>query len=112
MRSLDQFEPNSSLGIANATLSLTQLARLALVGGPNEMRGIDEEPEMTTDTTKRTEFVIQRASETLCEWWTGFGWSEQPEDARRYSEEPNVSQETGDESAKAQPLTQDEVAPI
>jgi hypothetical protein len=44
-------------------------------------------------------YVIQRASESRCEWWTGNGWTEDENDARRYDEEPDVSQETGDESA-------------
>jgi hypothetical protein len=71
-----------------------------------------KETQMTSDTKKRTEYVIQRASETVCEWWTGFGWSERPEDARRYAAEPDVSHETGDESAKAQPLKPDQVTPL
>ncbi len=50
------------------------------------------------------DYVIQRASETLCEWWTGSGWSEHPENARHYDVKPDASVETGDESAKAEPL--------
>lgn len=49
-------------------------------------------------------YVIQRASETLCEWWTSTGWSENDKDAIRFVHEPDVSKETGDESANAQLL--------
>jgi|GEM_PF-3499647 hypothetical protein len=54
------------------------------------------------DKSKQNElnFVIQRTSETLCEWWTGNGWSEDEDDAARYAHEPDVSVETLDESAK------------
>jgi hypothetical protein len=49
-------------------------------------------------------YVIQRASETLCEWWTSTGWSENDKNAIRFVDEPDVGKETGDESAKAQLL--------
>jgi len=47
-------------------------------------------------------YVIQRASESRCEWWTGTGWSEDETDALRYVDEPHAGAETGDESATAQ----------
>ena len=48
------------------------------------------------------DYVIQRASETVCEWWTGSRWTENWDKARRYSAEPDAGTETGDESAKVQ----------
>jgi hypothetical protein len=45
-------------------------------------------------------FVIQRTSESRCEFWTGNGWSEDEKDAARYPHKPDVSVETLDESAK------------
>ncbi len=53
-------------------------------------------------------YVIQRTSETVCEWWTGTGWSENEDDALRYPTEPDVSLETLDESAKAQKIEPEE----
>jgi hypothetical protein len=47
------------------------------------------------------EFVIQRTSETRCEWWTESGWTENEEIAARFTEEPHAGEVTGDESAKA-----------
>ena len=47
------------------------------------------------------DYVIQRASETLCEWWTGSEWTEHWGQARRFAVEPDAANETGDESAKA-----------
>jgi hypothetical protein len=44
-------------------------------------------------------FVIQRASESRCEWWTGSGWSDDETKAARYDEEPDPGSETADESA-------------
>lgn len=56
------------------------------------------------------EYVIQRASETLCEWWTGRGWSENSDDAMRYDHQPDVSKVTGDESATAELLASSNIA--
>jgi len=50
-------------------------------------------------------YVIQRASETRCEWWTGSDWSEDDNQALQYDVKPNVGEETGDESATAEPLS-------
>jgi hypothetical protein len=47
-------------------------------------------------------YVIQRASESRCEWWTGTGWSEDETDALRYADKPHAGDETGDESATTQ----------
>jgi hypothetical protein len=47
-------------------------------------------------------YVIQRASESRCEWWTGTGWSEDETGALRFADEPHAAEETGDESATAQ----------
>jgi hypothetical protein len=49
----------------------------------------------------RGAFIIQRASESRCEWWTGSRWSADIAKAQRYADEPNASAETGDESADA-----------
>jgi len=51
------------------------------------------------------QYVIQRASESRCEWWTGTGWSEDETDAMRFTDEPHAGDETGDESATAQVTT-------
>jgi hypothetical protein len=51
-----------------------------------------------------TRYVIQRASESHCEWWTGNGWSEDEARARQYDDEPHAGNETGDESATTQVL--------
>jgi hypothetical protein len=55
--------------------------------------------------TNGAEYVIQRASESRCEWWTGAGWSEDETDALRYAGEPHPGGETGDESATVLPFT-------
>lgn len=47
------------------------------------------------------EFVIERTNETKREWWTGAGWSEDENEARWYSGEPDAPQETQDENARA-----------
>lgn len=44
-------------------------------------------------------YVIQRSSETLCEWWTGTEWSEDWSRAACYDTKPDASVETGSESA-------------
>ena len=54
-------------------------------------------------------FVIQRASESRLEWWTGSGWSENELEAKRYVTTPYPNEETGDESAAVAPL--DELRP-
>jgi hypothetical protein len=60
---------------------------------------------MVDNTGERTaQYVIQRASESLCEWWTGTGWSEDEDQAVRYDDKPHANAETGDESATAQML--------
>jgi hypothetical protein len=60
---------------------------------------------MIDNTEKRaTKYVIQRASESHCEWWTGDGWSDEETDARQYAHEPHAGNETGDESATTQVL--------
>lgn len=46
-------------------------------------------------------YVIQRSGELIREWWTGTSWSEDVNEALRYSGEPDVSVETLDESAIA-----------
>ncbi len=48
------------------------------------------------------QFVIQRASESKSEWWTGSGWSEFEADAVVYDLEPMANEVTGDESATVQ----------
>ena len=47
-------------------------------------------------------YVIHRASESRCEWWTGTSGSEDEKVALRYIDEPHAGKETGDESATAQ----------
>jgi len=60
---------------------------------------------MVDNTEKRVaKYVIQRASESRCEWWTGIDWSEDTADALRYTDEPHAGNETGDESATAKVL--------
>ena len=44
-------------------------------------------------------FVIKRASESRCEFWTGSGWTENEAAARQYTAEPSAGEESGDESA-------------
>jgi len=44
-------------------------------------------------------FVIQRASESRLEWWTGSDWTENQVEAKRYAAEPHPNKETGDELA-------------
>lgn len=44
-------------------------------------------------------FVIERASESRLEWWTGSGWTENEVEAKRYGLAPHPNEETGDESA-------------
>jgi hypothetical protein len=46
-------------------------------------------------------FVIERASESRRECWTGEGWSENEADAALFDVEPNPNEVTGDESATA-----------
>lgn len=52
-------------------------------------------------------YVIQRSSETVREWWTGSGWSDDFNHALQYPNKPDASVETMDEMAKA--LTLDEI---
>jgi hypothetical protein len=49
-------------------------------------------------------YVIQRTGETYREWWTGSSWSEDVNDAKQYSSEPDVSVEADDESARPMKL--------
>jgi len=49
-------------------------------------------------------YVIQRESESRCEWWTGSNWSEDKDAALRFSTEPSPGEVTGDEAAKAELL--------
>ena len=58
---------------------------------------------------KDDEFVIQRASESRLEWWTGSGWSESEVEAKRYATAPHANAETGDELAAVASL--DELRP-
>ena len=51
-------------------------------------------------------FVIQRASESRNEFWTGRGWSENETDAQRYAVEPIAGEVTGDESATVTPVAE------
>src|SRR5260221_13354803 len=51
---------------------------------------VDDQPQ---------KFVIQRASESKSEWWTGSGWSEDEADALFFDVEPMANSVTGDESA-------------
>lgn len=44
-------------------------------------------------------YIIQWASESRLEWWTGNRWSENEAEAVRYATEPHPNEETGDESA-------------
>ena len=44
-------------------------------------------------------FVIERASESRLEWWTGDGWTEDEAEAKRFATAPHPNEETGDESA-------------
>jgi len=55
------------------------------------------------------EFVIQRASESRNEFWTGSGWSENESDARRFAVEPIAGLVTGDESAMVIPVSDLEI---
>lgn len=58
---------------------------------------------MSDNTGERlSRYVIQRASESRCEWWTGTSWSEDETDALRYADQPHAGEETGDESAVVQ----------
>lgn len=58
---------------------------------------------MADNTRARAaKYVIPRASESRCEWWTGAGRSEDETEALRYADEPHAGNETGDESATAQ----------
>jgi hypothetical protein len=45
------------------------------------------------------DYVIQRASESRCEWWTGRGWSGNESEALHFPDKPSPSAVTGDESA-------------
>jgi hypothetical protein len=47
-------------------------------------------------------YVIQRASESCCEWWTGTGWTQDDRQAMRYIDEPRAEDITGEENATAQ----------
>ncbi|MDB5385259.1 MAG: hypothetical protein JWM11_905 [Planctomycetaceae bacterium] len=47
-------------------------------------------------------YVIRRASESRCEWWTGTGWTEDDTQAKRYVDEPRAEDITEDENATAQ----------
>ncbi len=51
---------------------------------------------------RAAKYVIQRESESRCEWWTGTGWSEDETVAVRYTDELHAGEEAGDESATAQ----------
>lgn len=53
-------------------------------------------------TRNKAKYVVQRASESRCEWWTDAGWSEDKTDALRYADKPNAGDETGKESTTAQ----------
>ena len=57
----------------------------------------------------RKVYIIQRASESRCEWWTGTGWTEDQSRARRYSDKPNAPEVTEDESATAELETESAV---
>jgi CheY-like chemotaxis protein len=47
------------------------------------------------------EYVIQRTSETVRDWWTGSGWSEHLNEALQFLSKPDAAVEASDESAKA-----------
>lgn len=49
-------------------------------------------------------YIIQRASETKCEWWTGTRWTEDDTRAKLYGDKPDAAAETQDESATAEDL--------
>ena len=53
-----------------------------------------------------SEYVIQRSSETVCEWWTGTRWTENWDEAMFYAREPDASVETGCESAKTKRVSE------
>jgi hypothetical protein len=46
-------------------------------------------------------YVIERSSESLREWWTGKRWTENYAQAKWYEIEPDASQESHDEEARA-----------
>ena len=68
-----------------------QHASYDMVSGSDDLEQEPMEPQ----------FVIQRTSETVREWWTGSQWSSELSDARRYVEKPDASVVAGDEMAKA-----------
>jgi hypothetical protein len=47
------------------------------------------------------QYVIERSSEFLREWWTGSSWSDDYRKARWYAHEPDAPRETSEENAKA-----------
>lgn len=64
-----------------------------------------------TNNPEPKKYVIQRSSETLCEWWTGTEWSQDWSRAACYDEKPDTSIETGSESAKAMLVKDANVTP-
>jgi CheY-like chemotaxis protein len=65
------------------------------------LKSTQDELAMQGAGSPQGDFVIQRTSETVRDWWTGSGWSEQLNEAQRYPSKPDAGVEAGDESAKA-----------
>src|SRR5207244_2767469 len=63
-----------------------------------------QSPDVRRGAGAKGPYVIQRASESRCEWWTGSRWSGDASKARRYVDEPNPSAETGDEAADVESI--------
>ncbi len=78
------------------------LTRESPIRSPEMQAGAGKSPSPWMATPRPTgQYVIQRASESRNEFWTGNGWSENEPDAQRYTVEPDAAEVSGDESAVA-----------